>query len=84
MNEPCPRCNGKGFLNPDGTAVNAFEGCDSDPTIPCPACNAKRIDIKAMLKDPEQRQRLMAALDRSIKSIGPDGTHPVPPNRGTA
>ena len=35
----CPRCYGKEFLNPDGSPINAFEGCDSDPTIPCPDCN---------------------------------------------
>lgn len=35
---PCPRCGGKGFVNPDGSAVNAFEGSDADPTIECPTC----------------------------------------------
>lgn len=34
----CGTCDGKGFVNPDGTANNAFEGPDSDPTISCPAC----------------------------------------------
>ena len=36
--QPCRRCNGKGFLNPDGSPVNAFDGCDSDPVIDCPEC----------------------------------------------
>ena len=35
---PCVRCHGKGFLNPDGTPVNAFEGSDYDPTMECPGC----------------------------------------------
>ena len=36
--QPCPRCHGKGFLNPDGTPVNAFDGLDSDPVVSCPDC----------------------------------------------
>ncbi len=37
-NEPCSKCGGKGFLNPDGTYHNAFEGSDSDPVVACPYC----------------------------------------------
>jgi hypothetical protein len=37
--KPCGNCNGKGFLNPDGTPINAFTGSDNDPTILCPVCN---------------------------------------------
>ena len=44
----CPKCLGKGFLNPDGTPVNAFEGCDSDPTIDCPDCQPEpRSDLRS-------------------------------------
>lgn len=34
----CPVCDGKGFVNADGTPNNAFEGSDNDPVIPCPRC----------------------------------------------
>jgi len=34
---PCPTCMGKGFVNPDGSPVNAFTGSDSDPVRPCPS-----------------------------------------------
>lgn len=42
--EPCGTCNGKGFLNPDGSAVNAFEGNDSSPVIKCPQCTSRQAD----------------------------------------
>jgi hypothetical protein len=38
----------------------------------------KRVDIQAALRDPAQRKRLLAALFRSVKAIGRDGTHPFP------
>jgi hypothetical protein len=41
----------------------------------------KRVDIQAALRDPAQRKRLLAALFRSVKAIGRDGTHPLPPER---
>jgi hypothetical protein len=34
----CPSCNGKGFLNPDGGPVNAFEGLDRDIFVVCKGC----------------------------------------------
>ena len=36
--QPCPKCGGKGFLNPDGSMNNDFQGSDGDPVIGCPAC----------------------------------------------
>jgi hypothetical protein len=41
--QPCPRCHGKGFLNADGTANNAFLGSDQDPVMSCPDCDAEKI-----------------------------------------
>ena len=38
MNNPCPKCNGKGFVNADGSPVNAFEGSDTDPVLVCGEC----------------------------------------------
>jgi hypothetical protein len=38
--QPCPKCHGRGFLNPDGSPVNAFVGSDDDPVIGCPDCQA--------------------------------------------
>lgn len=35
----CKKCNGKGFNNPDGTAVGAYKGCDTDPVAVCKACH---------------------------------------------
>jgi hypothetical protein len=49
--QPCPKCCGKGFMNPDGTAVNAFSGSDYGPTIPCPDCQAIRLpDTRTVAK----------------------------------
>jgi hypothetical protein len=39
--QPCPTCRGKGFLNPEGTPNNAFEGSDENATIDCPDCRPK-------------------------------------------
>ncbi len=36
--QACPRCAGKGFLSPDGSINNAFEGHDAGPFIDCPDC----------------------------------------------
>lgn len=34
----CPMCEGKGFVKPDGTPDDAFEGPDAGRVIPCPLC----------------------------------------------
>ena len=34
----CETCAGKGFVNPDGSPNNAFEGSDHDATKVCPKC----------------------------------------------
>jgi hypothetical protein len=39
----CKTCNGKMFVNSDGSANNAFEGSDRDPVIPCPTCGDARV-----------------------------------------
>ena len=46
--QPCPRCHGKGFLNADGTANNAFLGSDQDPVMSCPDCDAEKIAKDAL------------------------------------
>jgi hypothetical protein len=34
----CPVCNGKGFVHPDGTPDNAFDGSDQDVFVVCLDC----------------------------------------------
>jgi hypothetical protein len=38
MSDVCSTCNGKGFVWPDGTADNAFEGSDYGKFMDCPDC----------------------------------------------
>ena len=45
--QSCPTCHGKGFLNPDGTPNNAFEGSDSSPVIACPDCQPGKPEVAA-------------------------------------
>jgi hypothetical protein len=42
---PCQTCDGKGFVNPDGSKNNAFEGSDVGPFLPCPACATTRKEM---------------------------------------
>ena len=46
LSTPCETCHGKGFVNPDGTSNNAFEGNDHDPVVPCPDC---RVPVDAIV-----------------------------------
>lgn len=39
LEQACGGCDGKGFVNPDGSAVNAFEGSDADRFLSCPQCD---------------------------------------------